>query len=395
MALKDQTPAVYAAEDAWMRKELKAFYRFGDWDEIWPFYYKLAATLRELGLADVSAPAVKKRKGALAAHYDVETKTVHIPPYAKGGTWALKTGVAIHEFAHHMSPDAGHGPEFRQAMVNCLIALGWDIELLLDCYLEVGLSATGEDDGMVNKVTKLLTHAEKASTEEEQKTYIEKAESLAAEHRISLAILRKKQADADSTERDRPTTGKSYSLTPLTNTTYRNLASDLAMHISHAHGARMTIRGKAEYLTFYGFKEDIELTELMVTRITPMMFEASDQYLKTPEHKMSGTASVSARISFCGAYASEIGARLSEAVKRTEREIEETLELTEGKHVGTAIALKEKEMEVRDYVDFEFKRIGVRGHYKGSSTSNWDSGAAASGRESAQRANIFGRKALS
>jgi hypothetical protein len=392
--MTDQAQAVYAAEDLWENMEPKARTRFGDWNEVWPFYYTLASRCRDhdVRFADVKPPAVKPRKGALKAHYDAGTRTVFIPPYAKGGVWALTTATAIHEFAHHLSPGTGHGPAFRQAMVDCLSAIGWDGELLAECYAKVGLSTNDKADGITDKVSKLLTHADKAGTHEERRTYIEKAEELAAENSLNLALIRKKQADAESGDRDRPITGGLFALTALPSVTYRNLAVELGTAVARAHGAHCTIRGRSKYMTFYGFAEDVYLTELMINRVTPMMFEEADRYLKSEEHRVSGIASISARITFCQYFAQEIGRRLRAAVAQTEKRM---LTLTDGKDgVSTELVLREKAIEVADYVAYEFKRQGVRGSWRGSRTDNWSGGAADAGKSAAQNANLYGRKEL-
>jgi hypothetical protein len=169
----------------------------------------------------------------------------------------------------------------------------------------------------------------------------------------------------------------------------------LGSAIGRAHGAQCTIRGKSQWMTFYGFSEDVYLTELMFTRVTPMMFEEADRYLRSPEHRLSGVASVSARITFCQNFAWEVGNRLREAVKQTEKEMVETLALTDGNaSVSTELALREKAVEVADYVAHEFKRQGVRGSWKGSNTSNWSGGAASAGKSAAQNANLYGRREL-
>lgn len=391
----DQAVAVYAAEDVWMNSEPQARIRFGDWNEIWPFYYELAERCREHDVADVRPPGVKPRKGALKAHYDPATATVHIPPYDKGGVWALNTGTAIHEFAHHIAPDAGHGPGFRAAMIDCLKALGWDDGLLAVCYAKVGLTTTDKGDGITDKVSKLLTHADKAGTDAERRTYIEKAEGLAATHSINLALIRKKQADAEGGDRDRPITGGLFSFAALPSITYRNLAVELGNAIGLAHGAQCTIRGKSSYITFYGFSEDVHLTELMLTRVTPMMFEEADRYLKSSEHRMSGVAAVSARITFCQHFAWEVGNRLKKAVKQTEKQVVKVLALTDSNaSTSTELALHEKAVEVRDYVAHEFRRQGVKGSWSGSRSSDWSGGAASAGKSAAQNANLYGRRAL-
>jgi len=388
----DQAQAVYAAEDLWRNKEPQAAIRFGDWHDIQPFYVTLAKRFREAG-DQVYPPTVYPRKGALKAHYDPSVNGVFIPPYEKGGVWALTTGTALHEFAHHLDPDAGHGPGYRQAMLDCLEVMGWDTELLLECYAKVGLTTSDKGDGITDKVGKLLTHADKAATDEERRVYLEKAEGLAATHAVNLALIRKKQADAEAGgDRDRPITGEMFPLTALPSVTYRNLAVELGSSIARAHGAQCTIRGKSAYMTFYGFSEDVHLTELMINRVTPMMFEEADRYLRSEEHRASGTAAISARITFCQNFAWEVGRRLRQAVQQTEKEI---LALTDGKTgTSTELALREKAVEVRDYVAYEFKRQGVRGAWKGSNTSNWSGGAADAGKSAAQNANLYGRREL-
>src|SRR5262245_34907961 len=388
----DQAQAVYAAEDLWEKKEPKAQTKFGDWNEVWPFYWDLATRCREQGIADVKPPQVKPRKGALQAHYDATTGTVFIPPYAKGGAWALTTATTIHEFAHHLSPGAGHGPAFRQAMVDCLNAMGWNSELLIDCYAQAGLTTTEKGDGITDRVSTLLEHADgKGRTAEERKTFLEKAERLAAQHSINLALVRKKQADADGHSHERPITGAMFPLTALPNVTYRNLAVELGSAIGRAHGTQCIIRGKSMYMTFFGYPEDVHLTELMLNRVTPMMFEESDRYLRTPEHRKSGVSGVSARITFCQNFSWEVGNRLREAVKQTEKKV--ALEITDGS-VSTELALRDKALEVADYTAYQFKRLGVRGSWKGSNTSTWSATAADAGQTAGRNANLYGRKEL-
>ena len=398
---QDQTEAVYAAEDHWEKREPQARIKFGDWHEIQPFYVRLAAAFREEG-EHLYPPTVRPRKGALKAHYDYGLSSVFIPPYDKGGSWALVTSTAIHEFAHHVchqfSDERGHGPEFRAAMVQCLRMMGWDHEALEACYTEVGLTLSAEDDGILTRVSKIYAQAEAPGrTTEEKKIFLEKAQAMAAQHSIDLALMRKREADASNEVRDRPITGEMFSFGGLPNVTYRNLAVELGSSIGNAHGVRCSIRGKSQWMTFYGFPEDIKLTELMVTRVTPMMFEACDEYLKSPEHKATKVGASSARITFCKNYAWEIRLRLSEAVRQTVKKAVE-IEAGEGAQpegsTSTEIALRDKEIVLADFIKHEFKRQGVRGSWKGSGTSNWNASAAGAGREAGRQANLFGRKEL-
>lgn len=392
---QDQSEAVYAAEDLWSKNDPQARIRFGDWHEVQPFYVKIAKAFRDNEL-QVYPPTVRPRKGALKAHYDRAMQSVFIPPYDKGGSWALTTGTALHEFAHHVAEVGGHGPQFRAAMIQCLDLMGWDSTILEKCYRDVGLTLSEEDDGIMSRISKVYAQAEAPGrTAEEQMVFLEKAQRMAAQHSIDLALMRKKQADKDD-KHDRPITGEMFSLMGLPNVTYRNLAVQLASSICEAHNVKCTIRGKSQWITFYGYPEDVTLTELMVTRVTPMMFEAADEYLKSSTHKSTGVSAVSARITFCKNFAWEINTRLTEAVKQT---IEEVVAIERGSSdatvsTSTEIALRDKEIELADYIAHEFKRQGVRGSWRGSNTSNWNGTAAGAGREAGRQANLFGRKEL-
>lgn len=400
-SIADQTEAVYAAEDLWEKNDPQARVKFGDWHNIQPFYAKMAAAFRENG-EHLYPPTVRPRKGALKAHYDYGLSSVFIPPYESGGSWALTTSTAIHEFAHHVahqfSTERGHGPDFRAAMIQCLQMIGWDHTILEQCYRDVGLTLSEEDQGILSRVSKIYAQAEAPGrTVEEQKTFLEAAQRMAATHSIDLALMRKRQADANDGLRDQPIAGKMFSLTSLPNVTYRNLAVELASSIGHAHGCKSTIRGKSQWVTFYGFPEDVTLTELMVTRVTPMMFEASDAYLKSPEHKAAGVSATSARITFCKNFAWEISSRLREAVKQT---IKKAVEIERGEgaepegSTSTEIALRDKEIELADFIKYEWKRQGIKGSWRGSNTSNWNATAAQAGQNAGRQANLFGRKEL-
>ena len=392
--MADQTISVYAAEDLWEAVEPNARIRFGDWNEIWPFYAKLSMRLWRQGV-EVTAPKVAPRKGSAKAHYDLTTRTVHIPPFERGGAWALKMATAVHEFAHHLSPGEGHGPEFRQAMLTCLRALGWDADALEECYQKAGVTASSKGDKVVDLVTKMLNQADGAGTQEERIAFLEGAERVASKHSLDLALMRKRQADANEERSSRPITGKLYDLTPLPSTTMRNLAVELGSAIGRAHGTECIIRGRSQFITFMGFPEDVHMVELMLSRVLPMMFEDADTYLRSPEHRESGVAAVSARITFCKSYAREVGSRLKEAIQTTQDEaVHETEGQGEAPAGSTEIALQAKAVEVQDYVKYEFKRLGVRGSWSGSRTSNGSGSAHDSGRRAAREANLFGRKEL-
>jgi putative metallohydrolase (TIGR04338 family) len=55
---------------------------------------------------------VRARAGATKAEYEHATRTIAVPPHRVGGRWAMRELVILHELAHHLAPEDGHGPPF-------------------------------------------------------------------------------------------------------------------------------------------------------------------------------------------------------------------------------------------------------------------------------------------
>lgn len=83
---------------------------------------------------------VRARRGNRAAHYDMATSTIAVPPRAIGGQWALRGSVLLHELAHHVA-GTGHDAAWRGAYLTLLGMTGQPIRervqemLFLDCGL--------------------------------------------------------------------------------------------------------------------------------------------------------------------------------------------------------------------------------------------------------------------
>ncbi len=61
----------------------------------------------------VGALAVRARRGAGAAHYEVQDGAAVIAVPEQSTRWALRELVLLHEVAHHLCPvEPAHGPEF-------------------------------------------------------------------------------------------------------------------------------------------------------------------------------------------------------------------------------------------------------------------------------------------
>ena len=63
---------------------------------------------------------VRERRGAAKAHYEGWSAVIAVPPHEKGGSWAMREIVVLHEIAHHLSRGEyySHGPKFVEAFTE-------------------------------------------------------------------------------------------------------------------------------------------------------------------------------------------------------------------------------------------------------------------------------------
>src|SRR5690606_11592418 len=117
----------------------------------------------------------------------------------RGGGWALRGFVVLHELAHHLNTGVegaiidAHGEGFRQTFVQLLKDIGWVqvATMLADAHQQAGLDRRRPaEDGMLAKVGKLLRHAEGATTEAERDVFFSEAQELASIHSIEIAVAR-------------------------------------------------------------------------------------------------------------------------------------------------------------------------------------------------------------
>lgn len=72
---------------------------------------------REPSGAALTPVAVRARRGARKAHYDQARHTIAIPPAERGGAWALRESVVLHELAHHLCAVHASSPASRTTPV--------------------------------------------------------------------------------------------------------------------------------------------------------------------------------------------------------------------------------------------------------------------------------------
>ncbi|GAA3951635.1 DUF2786 domain-containing protein [Gordonia caeni] len=269
------------------------------------------------------------------------------------------------------------------------------------------------DDKLLTRIAGLLRQAEGTDNQHEAEAFLAAAQRLATASSIDLAVAR----DHDPALRSRST--------PITRQVMIGTAGkrglrtyvQLFVQIGRANDLTCDVASNSTYVMAYGFSSDLDTVEALYASLVVQMVSASDAYLKSGAYK-SETAEqvvtrdigpwrrrvvetkplspITARLNFQSAFAERIGARL--LVARDEqrdnaiRDEQAGSDPAAGTGPGeresssTAIALRNKELEVSDYYAQEST---ARGTWRPSrATAGYSSAARRAGDRAGRRAKI-------
>lgn len=358
---------------------------------------------------------VRARAGHAKAHY--EEGVIAIPSRERGGAWALRGLVVLHEIAHHLG-GLEHGQQFRSTLIRLLEDLGnpETARLLHTAYAAEGLDATPATlaDTTLAKIAKVLKQAERAPGEHERAAFLAKAQSLATRNSVALAVARAHTAQQEA--RESPV---SESVT-IGRPRQRGLAryARLLLNIAAANDLRATLTHDSTTVFLHGYAADVALTRLLYESLLVQMVADCETYLASRavpgvDHPAdlevrveweSGTpgigawvekpvSKITARLAFYESYAARIGQRLATARDQATAKVKaESPTISQ----ETALALRDKELEVHSYFDEVVVRDNVRGHWRGerSSAAEKAPASAHAGRRAANRAVLGGEQAI-
>ncbi|TIC87471.1 TIGR04338 family metallohydrolase [Nocardioides sp. GY 10113] len=380
--------------------------RFTDPDAAGRYVDRVLAHLRERGKQyggrEAVPVAVRPRRGNRAATYSLSTATIAVPPFERGGRWALRGLVVLHEIAHHLHGEDGHGPAWRGTFVRLLEDIGSPVtaELLQHAYAEEGLGQVTHsvDDGTLARIAKLLRQAEGTHNEHEREAFLAKAQGMATKASIALALARAHTARQE--RRDQPV-AESYRIGEPGK---RGLARyvRLLLNVAHTNDLRCTISHDSTAVTLYGFAADIEVTKALYESLLVQMVTDCERFLASGKREVvrswnarrrrwetKPVATITARLAFYEAYAMRIHQRLDAARKaeiaaasaqeRASTASDATSPASAPTSSETALALREKELAVHDYFADALRRNRVRGSWKGDRRSSIDAAPAAAG----------------
>ncbi len=220
------------------------------------------------------------------------------------------------------------------------------------------------DDKMLSRIAALLRQAEGTDNAHEADAFMSAAQRLATAASIDLAVARSHAANRSPAQAP---TQRTITIGEASTKGLRTYVQ-LFVLIAVANEVRCDVASNSTFLYAYGFPEDIDASQALYASLVVQMVRASDAYLSSGAHRPTPT--ITARLNFQLAFGARVGQRLAEARDEARREA------TNDRHrpPGTAIALRNKEIELHDF---------YRGVSKARGT--WHASRASAGYSSAAR----------
>ncbi len=123
--------------------------------------------------------------------------------------------------------------------------------------------------------------------------------------------------------------------------------------IADANDVKVDVASNSTFVYAYGFPEDIDASHALYASLVMQMVRASETYLATGKHRPTPT--ITARLNFQLAFGARIGQRLAQA----RDEAKEEVRARSTSRPGTAIALRNKEIELTGFYSRESQARGT------------------------------------
>ncbi|MUL82750.1 MULTISPECIES: DUF2786 domain-containing protein [unclassified Mycolicibacterium] len=193
------------------------------------------------------------------------------------------------------------------------------------------------DDKMLARIAALLRQAEGTDNLHEAEAFMAAAQRLATATSIDLALAR-----AHSAQRTKAQMPVQRTITiGQAGTKGLRTYVQLFVGIGQANDVKCDVASNSTFVYAYGFAEDIDATHALYTSLLLQMVKASESYIASGAHRPTST--ITARLNFQLAFGARIGQRLTQAREEAQREADEA------DRPGTAIALRDKDIELRGF----------------------------------------------
>ncbi|MBV8928596.1 MAG: hypothetical protein JO152_05680, partial [Mycobacteriaceae bacterium] len=210
----------------------------------------------------------------------------------------------------------------------------------------------------------------------EAEAFMTAAQRLATARSIDLAVAR-----AHASTRSKAQTPVQRTITIGTAgarglRTYVQLFTVIAL----ANDVQCDVASNSTFVYAYGFAEDIDATHALYASLVVQMVQASTTYIQSGSHRPTPT--ITARLNFQLGFGARIGKRLADAREEGRR----AATADRNGRPGTALALRDKDIELRD---FYRETSNARGTWRvTSATAGYSSAARRAGDRAGWRARL-------
>jgi hypothetical protein len=219
------------------------------------------------------------------------------------------------------------------------------------------------DDKMLARIAALLRQAEGTDNAHEADAFMAAAQRLATATSIDFAVARAHSANRTAAQAP---TQRTITIGEPGSRGLRTYVQLFAV-IAAANDVTCDVASNSTFVYAYGFEADIDTTHALYASLVVQMVRSCDAYLATGAHKPTPT--ITARLNFQLAFGTQIGQRLSEAREEARREATKE----KATAPGTALALRNKDIELRQHYRAQSK---ARGTWRATSASAGYSSAA-------------------
>lgn len=236
------------------------------------------------------------------------------------------------------------------------------------------------DDKMLARIGALLRQAEGTDNAHEAEAFMAAAQRLATATSIDLAVAR---SHADKRTKSQMPVQRTITIGEPGRRGLRTYVQ-LFVVIAAANDVKCDVASNSTFVYAYGFAEDIDATHALYASLVMQMVRASEAYISSGAHRPTPT--ITARLNFQLAFGARVGQRLIEAKEEAEKEA------TEDRRPGTAIALRNKDVELKD---FYRQTSAARGTWRATSaTAGYSSAARRAGDRAGRKARLGGSPEL-
>lgn len=253
------------------------------------------------------------------------------------------------------------------------------------------MTAEAVPDRVVDRIGKLLAQAEGTDNEHEASAFVERAQRLATEHAVDLERARARQRDAQgrrpvqTLEQDRVEVG------PRGRRGNRHRVL-LYVAVARANDVLVNVASDSSYVLGFGHRSDLDVVERLWASLAVQMVSGAQRRLDRGEHRRSGVAALSWRLSFYDGFIATVAQRLWEARERVAAQ-----PAPSAGEPSAALVLRAKAEQVQEFYASAsqargtWRGAGGRTQYGGHA---WESGSADGARADLGRSRLRQRGQL-